>query len=107
MGTAMTTSAPTGNRYYLLTDDGRVEPSGVANYDNFRIGDDTIGESRVSTVFLSLDHNYTRRGEAVVFETMVFGGLNDQWQARYTTLDDAKAGHAKTVEAVRAGITLE
>lgn len=101
------TSAPTGSMYYQLTDDGRVEPCERYCSDNFRIGEDTIGESKISTVFLSLDHNYLRRGDAVVFETMVFGGVNDGWQDRYTTLDDAKAGHAKAVEAVRAGLKLE
>ena len=88
--------------YYRLTDDGRVERSDRACYDNFRIGDDTIGESRVSTVFLAIDHNHARRGAPIVFETMVFGGPLDGDQWRYCTLDEAKEGHAEAVTKVKA-----
>ena len=93
--------------YYRLTDDGRVEPSAGPCYDNFRVGDDTVGESRVSTVFLCLDHRFDRRGPPIVFETMVFGGPMDSEQWRYCTLDEAKVGHAAALEQVRAkaGVT--
>jgi hypothetical protein len=56
-------------------------------------GDDYL----VSTVFLGLDHQFGR-GEPLLFETMIFGGPHDQYCDRYSTWDEAEAGHAKAVE---------
>lgn len=52
---------------------------------------------RVSTVFLGLDHNFWGDGPPVLFETMIFGGEHDQDQWRYSTYEEAEAGHAKAV----------
>jgi len=38
---------------------------------------ETIGPSKVSTIFLGLDHNYLPDGEPIFWETMVFGGKLD------------------------------
>lgn len=54
----------------------------------------------VSTVFLGLDHNHTGYGEPVLFETMIFGGEHDGYQERYTTYEEAEAGHDKAVEMI-------
>jgi hypothetical protein len=55
---------------------------------------------RVSTVFLGLNHQY-EEGPPLVFETMVFGGAHDQaWEERYSTYDEAKAGHEAMIERV-------
>jgi hypothetical protein len=59
-------------------------------------------ETHVSTVFLGLDHSFGGRGPRVMFETMVFGGPQDQYQQRYSTWDDAKAGHDAIVRKLRA-----
>jgi hypothetical protein len=56
----------------------------------------TANGSRVSTVFLGLDHAFGS-GPPVLFETMIFGGPHDGYQARYTTWDEAEAGHARAV----------
>jgi hypothetical protein len=58
-----------------------------------------VGEVRVSTVFLGLDHNWDD-GPPLLFETMVFGGKydNDMW--RYSTWAQAEEGHAKAVALV-------
>jgi hypothetical protein len=53
-------------------------------------------EVRVSTVWLGLNHNWFP-GELRIFETMVFGGEHDLWQARYATEEAAREGHADTV----------
>lgn len=55
------------------------------------------GAIYVSTVFLGLDHNLMGRGPPLVFETMVFGpyGGDEQW--RYSTWEEAEAGHAEVV----------
>jgi len=56
--------------------------------------------TRVSTVFLTLDHGYDERGAPVLWETMIFGGLEDQFQDRYTSFDDAVLGHLACVKRV-------
>jgi hypothetical protein len=66
------------------------------------VGKDTIGEVFVSTVFLGIDHSYGD-GPPLLFETMVFRGHLDERQWRYSTWDQAEAGHARIVQAVRDG----
>jgi hypothetical protein len=58
----------------------------------------------VSTVFLGLDHSFGD-GPPVLWETMVFGGVLDGEQRRYTSLEAALEGHqdicvevARTIE---------
>lgn len=58
-----------------------------------QIKSDTVGDSRVSTVFLGLDHGYGDR-RPVLFETMTFPRGR---QSRYSSLADAIHGHAKEV----------
>jgi hypothetical protein len=55
---------------------------------------------RVSTVFLGLDHAFGGIGP-ILFETMVFGGPLDQEQERYSTWEEAEAGHAAILERVK------
>jgi hypothetical protein len=55
----------------------------------------------VSTVFLSLDHGWNS-DVPIVFETMIFGCERDEDCERYATWEDAKAGHARIVEEVKA-----
>ena len=64
------------------------------------VEDNTIGGVRVSTVFLGTDHGYLGNGPPVLFETMVFGGKHDQAQERYSTWDEAVAGHERMVAMV-------
>jgi hypothetical protein len=51
----------------------------------------------VSTVFLGLDHRFWG-GPPTLWETMIFGGPEDQYQERYASREEALAGHAKAVE---------
>lgn len=60
---------------------------------------DVFGRVRVSTVFLGLDHNLFG-GRPLWFETMVFGGEHDHHQERYTTWEEAEAGHKWVVALV-------
>lgn len=64
------------------------------------VAKDTIGEARVSTVFLGIDHNFGD-GPPAVFETMIFGGPFDEYTWRYATWAEAEAGHRAVVEALR------
>ena len=64
------------------------------------VADEPIGDVRVSTIFLGLDHSFGF-GPPLLFETMVFGGPLDQNQDRYTTWEEAKEGHKKMVSRVK------
>ncbi len=58
-------------------------------------------EVRVSTVFLGLDHNF-EEGKPILFETMIFGGKQDQYQERYHTWEEAEAGHEQAVSKAKS-----
>lgn len=64
---------------------------------------DGVGEIGVSTVFLGIDHQYGR-GDPLIFETMIFGGQLDQEMDRYSTYDQAMAGHAEMVKRLKTHI---
>ena len=60
-----------------------------------------IGDTKVSTVFLGLDHNFGD-GPPVLWETMVFGGKFDQHQNRCSgNWEQAEAMHHRTVARVK------
>lgn len=68
------------------------------NMDNRRVARSVIEQPEhdpvtVSTVFLGMDHGWGD-GPPLLFESMVFGGpLNEQCY-RYSTWEEAEAGHA-------------
>lgn len=51
---------------------------------------------RISTVFLGLDHAFGS-GLPLLFESMIFGGKNDEVMQRYSTWDEAQEGHDNAV----------
>jgi hypothetical protein len=58
-----------------------------------RVAHDVVGLVSVSTVFLGIDHQFGN-GPPLLFETMTFGPSDDgQEQHRYSTWDEAVAGH--------------
>jgi hypothetical protein len=62
-----------------------------------------IGDYRISTVFLGLDHQ-CGDGPPLLFETMIFNKEDrelDEWQDRYSTWEEAEAGHKAAIELVR------
>ncbi len=61
---------------------------------------DVIGDVRVSTVFLGLDHAFGGP-VPVLWETMIFGGEHDGYCDRYVSRDDALVGHATAVRMIR------
>lgn len=54
---------------------------------------DRRGRVTVSTAFLGRDHSFGE-GEPLLFETMVLGGPHHGEQDRYSTWEQAEAGHA-------------
>jgi hypothetical protein len=71
------------------------------NRDKRIIARNDVEEIRVSTVFLGIDHSYGEGCPLQVFETMIFGGENDQYCERYSNYDDAEIGHKKALELVK------
>lgn len=58
---------------------------------------------RVSTVFLGVDHQWGH-GPPLLFETMLFRAGTGEEMARYTTWDQAQAGHAAMVLRTQAAL---
>lgn len=61
---------------------------------------------RVSTVFLGLDHSYGE-GPPLLYETMVFDGPIHEETERYSTRQQAEAGHLAMVKRVLAATYAE
>lgn len=91
------------SNWYALSGREVVGPIGMNSIQRgiHHVGDTTIGGSRISTVFLGLDHSFTPGAKPVVFETLVFGGPLSDEMVRYCTYDEAEAGHAAMVERVK------
>lgn len=66
-----------------------------------QVADDIIGNVRVSTVFLGLDHRFSGDGDPILWETMIFGGKQDGYQDRYTSKESAIEGHQKALNLVQ------
>lgn len=56
-----------------------------------------VGCLRVSTIFIGLDHSFDD-GPPLLFETMIFGDIEDHYQERCSTWDEAERQHAEAVE---------
>ena len=66
---------------------------------------ESIGGYQISTIFLGLDHGWTKTGPPILFETMVFKRGNDGKidyseldMERYSTWEEAEKGHKKMVK---------
>lgn len=59
-----------------------------------------MGNVKISTVFLGLDHSFLG-AVPILFETMIFGGPFDSYQDRCSTYADALEMHRKAVEFAR------
>ncbi len=74
-----------------------------------RVGSDTFDyETHVSTVWLWLDHSFWE-WPPLIFETMIFSKLNelDEYQVRYSTLEEAKAWHTDACNFVKSILKIE
>ena len=99
-------------KYYLL--DANKIPYEVSLEESYKVYEDmdmkivkqeTVGDSRVSTVFLCLDHAWHGEDGPILFETMIFDGYYDEFQRRYKTYDEALQGHNDAVEMVNEYLT--
>lgn len=92
--------------FYTLGPDGTPVPApstlawAQTMEGDWRVAETTIHGYRVSTVFLGIDHNFGYGGPPVLWETMVFPddeSYEDLYCERYTSVDDARAGHQRIV----------
>lgn len=58
--------------------------------------------ANISTVWLGIDHGFTREGPPVIFETVVFpeDSMLEDACARYCTETEAKYGHVEMIVEV-------
>lgn len=101
--------------YYLLNNDGTVTPTDdlLLAANQFEYPEDRIIArtflfgplgTMVSTIFLVFDHQWSK-GPPILFETMIFGypvGKDDEYQERYSTIEEARAGHERAVRWAKA-----
>ena len=95
--------------YYILDGKEPIEISDIIAWaTQFKTADRIVkqtplgGDVMVSTIFLGIDHQFGE-GPPLLFETMVFSGKHDQEQWRYSTWDEAVAGHRATVNKLAWG----
>ena len=70
------------------------------NEDNRIVNKTGIGDVKVSTMFLGINHSLDHEAP-ILFETMIFGGKQDQYQERYSTWDEAEQGHKLACELIK------
>lgn len=97
--------------HWILKDREPVEVDLMTWAEWFGTADRSVAQTagrgyRVSTVFLGLDHRFGGGGPPLLFETMVFADRSDSVgadvdQRRYSTWDEAAAGHEEMVEEWR------
>lgn len=100
-----------GSGYYVLDENKKIKevPDVLTWANEFEEKNRKVAHTKineevfVSTVFLGLDHNWGM-GPPLVFETMIFGGPHDEYQTRYSTWDEAVAGHEIAVKIAKDGI---
>ena len=73
---------------------------------NRHVAREAIGEADISTVFLGLDHSFGQ-GPPLLFETMIFGLEGEEPQWRYSTWEEAEAGHVRALEYARNALQVE
>jgi hypothetical protein len=98
-------------RYYILRAGALVEEPDhdkwsewyESSYESVRsIASTKVRYGTVSTVFLGMNMALSKDGPPLLFETRVKGGwLDDEWE-RFSSLEEAKAGHEAWVARVQA-----
>lgn len=89
------------SRYFDMQGNPMSFKDWVAAFEasNRTIARTEVGERYVSTVWMGLDHSFSE-GPPLIFETMVFPEC--ELCERYSTLEEAKEGHARMVAQLEA-----
>lgn len=85
--------------------ESRFEATSRGEPDPWRVALDDLSDGRqLSTVFLCIDHQFGD-GPPLLFETMLFGDGDEEGveQWRWSTWDEAAAGHAAIVAELTGG----
>lgn len=90
----------------VVVDDLLVWDRWSENVDNRQVAHTIIGAVDILTLFLGVDYNVTTGGPPALFETCVHGGEFDQEIDRYSTWDEAIAGHEHMVRVVTWRLTV-
>lgn len=99
--------------YYKLDKDHNVIPCDLMEWARFFQSPERIVKQeevfgiKVSTVFLGIDHGwgwleqeFPERYAPVVFETMIFDDVENNYMERCSTWDEALAMHSRAVEYI-------
>ena len=95
------------SRHYIERD-GKPVPCGLMEWARWfenadrALGQTEVGGSQVSTVFMGLDHRFDPKGPPLLYETLVFGGPLEDDMDRYSTREEALAGHKAMVARCHA-----
>lgn len=66
----------------------------------------TVGDMYISTIFLGVCNSVIPGAAPLLFETMIFNVPgDDEYQRRYSTWEEAEAGHEKAVEIARGRLS--
>ena len=94
--------------WYELNEDNTVTKLPNGQYSHFskstQIKRDKFDEDTIlSTIFLGLDHNHKKKGEPILFESMIFSDNSrlNAYQKRYTTYEEALIGHNKLIKVIK------
>jgi len=98
------------SRYFILRDGEVIEEPDhrswsewyEASFGEVECVDRTqLKQATVSTHFLAVDMTLARDASPMLFETTVKGGWLDNQRERFSTLEEATAGHQSWVQRVR------
>ncbi len=103
----MSAMIPTNGKYVLVNGKPKLEPDLIKWAKWYEVSDEerivgktSINDVEVSTVFLGLDHGFGNN-RVILYESMVFGGVLDGEENRYSTLVEAWKGHRALVKKVK------
>lgn len=71
----------------------------MSDFSSRVVAKDSKSGIDISTVFLGVDYSY-EGGPPLLFETMIFGGDNDQELWRCSTWDEAIVQHIRALELI-------
>jgi hypothetical protein len=97
-------------RHYKLINKIPIE---IDDFTKFYDGDRVVRQEKIenyyiSTVFLGFDHSFLQEGTPILFETMVFNKVDEEWdqyQERYSTWEQAEDGHKLVCEKINNKLT--
>jgi len=101
------TRGPDGRPVYYVLDGKAAVPASfdrwsmLLNSTERIVAQETVAGIWVSTVFIGLDYRFGE-GPPLIFETAVQDDYDWQGQWRYSTWEEAEAGHRAVVEHIKA-----